>query len=70
MNKKLNSLDSNSSIIDNNKSNMIGARVALNPSSTVKWTSTRQTTVYRGKTYELQIIRGVPANFNSEFLYI
>lgn len=66
LNKKLNSLDSNSSIIDNNKSNMIGARVALNPSSTVKWTSTRQTTVYRGKTYELQIIRGVPANFNSE----
>lgn len=44
-----------------NCSNLNGSRVALNPSSTVKWTSTRQTTVYRGKTYELQIIRGVPS---------
>lgn len=36
-------------------------RVALNPSTSIKWTSTRQTTVYRGKTYEIQIIRGVPS---------
>lgn len=40
------------------------SRVALNPSTSIKWTSTRQTTVYRGKTYEIQIIRGVGKNAN------
>lgn len=40
------------------------SRVALNPSTSIKWTSTRQTTVYRGKTYEIQIIRGVRKNNN------
>lgn len=49
-----------------NGNNKNSSRVALNSSSTVKWTSTRQTTVYRGKTYELQIVRGVPASVNSE----
>lgn len=45
------------------------SRVAINSSSTVKWTSTRQTTGYNGKTYEMQIIRGVPASLESE-LYV
>ena len=34
--------------------------VALPTVKNVTWTSTRQVTVYRGKEYELQIIRGVP----------
>lgn len=54
----------NNSMVNSNDEaniNTAMARVALNPSTTVKWTSTRQTTVYRGKTYEIQIIRGVPA---------
>lgn len=45
------------------------SRVALNTSTTVKWTSTRQTTVFNGKTYEMQIIRGVPATASSELAY-
>lgn len=44
------------------RKSMIQSFVALNPSTTVKWTSTRQTTCYRGKMYELQIVRGVPSN--------
>lgn len=45
------------------------SRVEINSSSTVKWTSTRQTIGYNGKTYEMQIIRGVPASLESE-LYV
>lgn len=59
----------NNSMVNSNDEANINtgmARVALNPSTTVKWTTTRQTTVFNGKTYELQIIRGVPATANSE----
>ena len=34
--------------------------VDLNPSNTIKWTSTREYYNCRGKLYELQIVRGVP----------
>ena len=39
--------------------------VDLNPSNTIKWTSTREYYNCRGKLYELQIVRGVP-NGDSE----
>lgn len=35
--------------------------ISVSSTSDIKWTSTREYYVYRGKSYELQIIRGVPA---------
>lgn len=42
------------------KDSSIKSRIAVSSSSTVKWTSVREQYVYQGKSYELQIIRGVP----------
>ncbi len=42
---------------EDNKKNLLRATVL--PTKGIAWTSTRQITVYRGKEYELQIIRGV-----------
>lgn len=42
--------------------------IALNNSSTIKWTITREIYVCRGKEYELQIVRGVPKVGNSELI--
>ncbi len=45
--------------------NAIQPCIDVSSNSDIKWTSTRETYVYRGKWYELQIIRGVPASENS-----
>ena len=45
--------------------NELSPYVVLPTSSTVKWTSYRQQTSYRGQMYEMQIIRAVPKTTNS-----
>lgn len=45
----------------------VSTMVALEKSNTVKWTSKREKYVYRGQTFEMQIIQAVPRkNVNSE----
>ncbi|MCI9078137.1 MAG: hypothetical protein HFH68_04295 [Lachnospiraceae bacterium] len=40
-------------------------RVAVSSAKDTRWTSVRQNTVYNGKEYQLQIIRGIPTSENS-----
>lgn len=47
-------------IATNNK-----ARISVSSNSNVKWTSARENYVYRGKSYELQVVRGVPTDGTS-----
>ncbi len=42
--------------------------LALPTSNTTTWTSTRQVTMYNGKSYQLQIIRAIPKTSNSNLL--
>lgn len=46
----------------------VQARVDINPSSTVTWSTYREVYVYRGVSYQLQYVIGVPQNGNSELI--